>query len=153
MTTTVRTFVACATLILSAACGGGPPAPAALEAGTDTCVQCRMVVSDGRFAAQLTAPGTETLFFDDIGCLAEYLARHTRLPPRAMAYVADHRTAEWIPAAGALYTRNLQVTTPMGSHVVAHADLQSQQADPAARAGARVTARELFLLDLPDGTR
>ena len=139
--------------VVTVACAGGPPAPASLDTRVDVCADCRMAVSNQAFAAQIVAPGTEPLFFDDIGCLATYLGHNTRLPPRAIAYVADHLTGEWVSAVSALYTRNLQVATPMSSHVIAHANLTNQQADPAAVRGARVTTRELFMLDVPDGTR
>jgi copper chaperone NosL len=140
-------------MALSSACVSGPTDPAPLTVGTESCAQCRMAVSNQAFAAQLVAPGEEPLFFDDIGCLSEYLSRHTRLAPRSMAYVADHTTRAWIPAATALYTRNLELDTPMGSHLIAHGSAATQQADLAARSGVRVTVRDLFPLDVPDGTR
>ena len=139
--------------IVTVACAGGPPAPVSLDTRADVCADCRMAVSNQAFAAQIVAPGTEPLFFDDIGCLAAYLGHHTRLPPGAIAYVADHHTGEWVAAVSALYTRNLQIATPLSSHVIAHANVTNQQADPAALRGARVTTRELFMLDVPDGTR
>jgi len=149
----MRGLLAGALSIVTVACAGGPPAPASLDTRVDVCADCRMPVSNQAFAAQLVASGTEPLFFDDIGCLATYLGHNTRLPPRAIAYVADHYTGEWVPAVSALYTRNIQVETPMNSHIIAHANVTSQQADPAAARGARVTSRELFMLDVPDGTR
>lgn len=132
---------------------GGSPSPATLDPRRDLCAHCRMAVANVTFAAQIVAPGQDPLFFDDIGCLVDYLSRHVRLPPGAMAYVADHQTAEWVPAVSALYTRNLQVQTPMGSHLIAHGSAETQQADPAARTGSRATARDLVPLDMPDGTR
>lgn len=140
-------------LVAAAACSGGPRSPATPDAGRDLCAHCRMTVANVAFAAQIVAPGQDPLFFDDIGCLVDYLTRHLRLPPGAIAYVADHQTNEWVPAASALYTRNLQVQTPMGSHLIAHGSIETQRADPAARTGARVTARELVPIDMPDGTR
>ena len=53
---------------------GGPPGPAALDTKNDACAWCRMGASDARFAAQLVAPREEPRFFDDIGCLAAFLA-------------------------------------------------------------------------------
>jgi copper chaperone NosL len=112
-----------------------------------------MVVTNHLFAAQVVSPGEPPKFFDDIGCLVEYLSRNTRFPPSTIAYVVDHQTGAWIPAASALYTRNLQVATPMSSHLIAHGSAATQQADPLAASGARATARDLLPLDFPDGTR
>lgn len=149
----LRAIVVGCGVIGLAACAGGPPRPASLDPGTESCAQCRMVVSNAASAAQLVSPGSHPLFFDDIGCLASYLSHHTHLPARSIAYVADHRSREWVPAASALYSRSIAFATPMGSNVIAHASAASQQADPSGRGGTPVTARELFMLDVPDGTR
>lgn len=123
-------------------CAGGAPGPAALDTKTETCRSCRMPVSDARLAAQIVAPGEEPGFFDDIGCLRDYLARSPARPGSA-AYVADHRTKGWTRASAAVYTRS-RLETPMGSHWIAHSDAASRDADPAAAGGTPVTAREIF---------
>jgi copper chaperone NosL len=112
-----------------------------------------MAVSNPRFAAQIVAPGEEAVFFDAIGCLADYLRQHGTQPARAMAYVADHRTREWVPAAAATFTRVAGLDTPMGSHVIAHASPSSRDADTAARTGTVVPPAALFPTPIPDGTR
>jgi len=133
------------------ACAGGPPGPAPLEVGRQPCDHCRMTVSDARFAAQLVAPGEEPRFFDDLGCLVAYLRDAGDLPPGAVAYVADHRTGDWVRAAAAVYTRVDTLATPMSSHLVAHLDAGSRDADAAARGGSTVPASELFGPDGPPG--
>jgi copper chaperone NosL len=102
-----------------------------------------MMVSDPRFAAQIVAPGEDPLFFDDIGCLANQL-RNVQQAAGAVAYVADHRTRDWVPVSGAVYTRLNALPTPMGSHLVAHADGASRDQDPDARGGEAVAASEIF---------
>jgi copper chaperone NosL len=130
-------------LALAAACSSGSPEPAALDTRNDACSACRMAVSNAAFAAQLVAPGEEPRFFDDVGCLGDYL-RAGRAPANAVVFVADHRTRAWVRADRALYSRVPGLETPMGSHVVAHADAASLAADPDARDGTPVTAAELF---------
>ena len=126
------------------ACTGGPARPAPLDTRNDACAHCRMAVSDARFAAQLAAPGAEPRFFDDLGCLRDWLGSQPRLPRGAVAFVADHRTREWVRAAAASYTRNPGVQTPMSSHLLAHASAASRDADPAAAGGTPLGAAELF---------
>ena len=132
------------TLLLAGACGSGPPGPAPLDSRNDACAFCRMAASDARFAAQLVAPGEEPRFFDDIGCLRDYLKGATVVPTAAVAYVADHRTKTWVRAAAAVYTRVQGLETPMGSHLVAHADAASRGADPDAKGGETLSATEVF---------
>jgi copper chaperone NosL len=108
-----------------------------------------MAISDARFASQLVAGAEEPKFFDDLGCLASYLRSAKSLPQGGRVYLADHRTKAWVPATGAVYTKVPGIETPMGSHVIAHADPSSRDADPDARAGAPVTALGLYGSPLP----
>lgn len=127
-----------AAIFALAACARTRPGPAEVDPRNDLCAFCRMPVSDRRLAAQIAQSGEETKFFDDIGCLRDHLAGGS-LPRRAAIYVADHRTGAWVPAEKALFTRCPSVATPMGSHLLAHADASSRDRDPAARGGAPVT--------------
>jgi copper chaperone NosL len=61
-----------------------------------------------------------------------------------VAFVADHRTKSWVRADRAVYTRVPGLETPMGSHVIAHADAASRDQDPDAAGGTPVPATELF---------
>ncbi|HEY6555104.1 MAG TPA: nitrous oxide reductase accessory protein NosL [Vicinamibacteria bacterium] len=137
-----RAFVLTALLALS--CASGPPGPAALDTKNESCSWCRMAVSEVRFAGQLVAPSEEALFFDDIGCLAGYLAGSRALPDGAVAYVADHRTGTWVRAGAATYTYVVSVETPMGSHLLAHADPASRDADADAKGGKSRTPADVF---------
>jgi copper chaperone NosL len=138
----VKTLFLIGAVVAGLACGGRAPAPAPLDTKTEACRFCRMPVSDPGLAAQIAAPGEDPKFFDDIGCLGEYLHRNPARPG-SVAYVADHRTREWLPATSAVYTR-AGIETPMGSHWIAHADAASRDADPAARSGAPVDRGTIF---------
>jgi copper chaperone NosL len=140
--------------VLSAACTSGPPAPAALDTRNESCGWCRMAISEARFAGQIVAPSEEPRFFDDIGCLAHYVAGSKALPRGAIVYVADHRTRDWVRADAALYMRIDSLATPMGSHLIAHADAASRDADPVARGGMSRTPAEVFSTgSVPGGGR
>ncbi|HET6924177.1 MAG TPA: hypothetical protein VFI16_13600 [Anaeromyxobacteraceae bacterium] len=134
-------------------CTRGPARPGVLDTRNDACAHCRMVVSDARFAAQLAAPGEEPRFFDDLGCLRDWLKGQPRLPRGSVAFVADHRTREWVRAAEATFTRNQALRTPMSSQLLAHAGAASRDADPAAAGGTPLGAAEVFgPAGPPDGT-
>lgn len=133
-----------------AGCASGPPDPAPLDTRTESCRSCRMAVSEARFASQIVAPAEEPRFFDDLGCLRDHLSAGAP-PPGAVAYVADHRTRAWARAGRAVYTRVPGLATPMGSHVIAHADAASRDADPAARGGSALSAADFFGAALPGG--
>ena len=138
---------------LSVRCGSAVPPPAALDTAHDPCAYCRMIVSDRHFSAQIVAPFEEAKFFDDLGCLANYLKTSDPLSPRAVVYVADHSTLAWIPAQEAVFTRVDALTAPMGSHVVAHESNTSRAADPSARSGTPIERQAVFPSGLPGATR
>ena len=119
--------------------------PAPLDTTNTACHTCRMAVSDVRFAAQIAVPGVEPQFFDDLGCLRDYFKQPGKtLPARAMVFVADHRTGEWVPAASAVFSRASGVSTPMNGGIIAHASEASRQQDAAAAGGTAVSASEIF---------
>jgi len=134
--------LAVVTALTLTACAGGT-APVAVDPGHDTCRFCRMPVSQPTLAAQLVAPGEEPLFFDDLGCLREFLAEGAR-PPDAIAFVADHRTGEWVRTTEAVFAHVASLETPMGSHLVAHRDRDSQLADLKQREHQALSSADVF---------
>jgi copper chaperone NosL len=148
---TARLALVAAMAIVLQGCAGTAAGPAVLDVHHDACEGCRMAVSDARFAAQLVVPGETPKFFDDIGCLATYVARQRVTDAAAVAYVADHRTKQWVPAAAAVYSRVPGLATPMSSGLVAHADGASRSSDPTAGGGTIVAAGEIFGDNLPRG--
>ncbi len=139
----MRNALSFAAAAVLAACSGAP-GPASLDTRNDACAFCRMAVSDARFAAQVVAPREEPRFFDDVGCLRDWLGERGGVPRGAVAYVADHRTKGWIRASAATFTRVPGLQTPMASHIVAHADAASRERDPDARGGEQVSAAEIL---------
>ncbi len=131
-------------LCVALGCAGGMPAPEDLDLHNDSCAWCRMAISDHRLAAQLVAPNEEPKFFDEIGCLRDYLAAQTSLPSGAVAYVADHRSGEWLRADQATYHRATGLETPMGSRLIAHRNVLAWREDPQAKGSVPVEMHELF---------
>lgn len=121
--------------LVMGACAGGPPEPAAVALGEDACAGCRMTVVSHATAAQIVRAGDEPVFFDDLGCLRDYLRQHP-LASDAVVYVADHRTGAWVNARAAMFT-STTASTPMASGLLAHADATSRDADPAAAGGSQ----------------
>ena len=132
------------TAAAAAAVTGADAPPAPLDTRNEACRSCRMPVSDARLAAELAAPAEEPKFFDDIGCLREFLKQGDPRRSGTVAYVADHWTGAWVRAASAAYSRCPSLETPMGSHLVAHADTASHDRDPALGACVPVAAAEIF---------
>jgi copper chaperone NosL len=77
------------------------------------CDHCHMLLSDPRYAAQLSSQAGERWFFDDIGCLAAFMVE--RKPTHTRAWV--HDASGWRDAEHTRYARGAQ--TPMGYGFVA----------------------------------
>jgi len=73
------------------------------------CSHCRMLLSDPRYAAQVLTEDSERLYFDDIGCMASYLVKHSVRFRRA--WVRDEH-GSWVDALRARYRTD--AATPMG---------------------------------------
>lgn len=130
-------------LVLVTSCAPAATVPVTFDAAHEACAFCRMTGSNGRAAGQLVTPGEEPLFFDDIGCLRDYLAK-TPAAKGAVAFVTDYTTREWLRADEAIFVMQPTVETPMGSHLIAFASETTRQNAPAAAGGSRVTTIEIL---------
>ena len=99
--------------------------PPAIRYGEEPCAQCRMLISEARYAAaRITADGlAET--FDDIGCLIRYRAQHPAAERRV--WLHDYQTEMWLAASAATCVRSPALATPMGSGIVALTTLNAAQ--------------------------
>jgi copper chaperone NosL len=71
-----------------------------------------MAVSQREFAAEAVTVSGSVDFFDDIGCLAEWVIEH-QPPESAGLFVVDFRSGEWLDAKAAYYIRAEKLPTPM----------------------------------------
>ena len=129
--------------VLCAGCARGELKPEPLDLGREACAYCRMTVSQAGVASQVLAPGELPRFFDDLGCLAHFLKGTSDVAEGSVIYVADHRTREWVRADEAVFSRVPMLSTPMSSHLAAHASAASKEADSSAAAGSLVPLSEI----------
>lgn len=87
-----------------------------------------MLISSAANAAEALAPGEETRFYDDIGCLASDPAAGR---PGVRRFVQEADAAGWLDADAAYFAFSESVSTPMAHGVLAYAS------EPKARAADR----------------
>ena len=102
--------------LLLTACAAPQSGPPEILYGLEECSDCRMIISEERYAAAVTEEGVETLKFDDLGCL---LRSKERIAANAEIWVHDVETGEWVDGTAAWYLRSEPTLTPMGSGVLA----------------------------------
>jgi copper chaperone NosL len=114
-----RAAVSAAVLLTLAACTGSRPFPIVL--GEDGCDHCHMTVTDPRYTAELLTTTGKGYRFDDIGCLAAFLAGGTVPRERqGQAWVNDFlHPGQWLKAEDAAYLQSDSLHTPMGSGLIA----------------------------------
>ncbi len=104
----------------------GPPAPPEIMYGHDKCAACGMIVSEDRHAAALVPTQGEASLFDDTGELVRFFAQHPSQQDQ-VAFVHDYQSRRWLPASTAYFVKDLKLSTPMGSGIVAFADRSSAE--------------------------
>ena len=101
-----------ATAALMAACATGVPT---IALGAASCVECRMLITDGRFGAVVMTETGRQLDFDSVDCLLEYLEANPALATRSV-WVADASSPKsLVPVAEASFVRDGALRPPMGS--------------------------------------
>lgn len=123
-----RMFSATALLVAAVSIGGcrakSDLDPPSIILGQHECEECRMIISEERFAAAVvfeSDDGTTKHAFDDIGCLIDWLQKHGGHATQA-TYVKDYDTAAWLNIERAFFVQSETLRTPMASHIVAVAD-------------------------------
>jgi copper chaperone NosL len=108
-------IIACLLSMYAIGCGSGP---APVRWGQDSCVFCKMTLTDQRYGAQLVNQYGKAFLFDDIICLSGYLdAGNIRKENVRCIYFIDLATSEWIPAHETIIVKGKRYRSPMSSHL------------------------------------
>ncbi|MBK6778441.1 MAG: nitrous oxide reductase accessory protein NosL [Gemmatimonadetes bacterium] len=102
--------------LLVVACAPRGPRPLAL--GREPCAHCHMTIMQERFTAQAILPTGKSFVFDDVGCLASWLAASPDVPASVWVWSAVPGEG-WLPAADAVYIHSDSLRTPMGGNLAA----------------------------------
>jgi copper chaperone NosL len=132
---------------LLAACQGAttwPPAPAEARLGEDACAHCRMIVSDGRFAAQAWDRDGTVEWFDDVGCVLERRGGPGSDPAAVFVHAFDD--ASWVRGDTGFVVRSPDIASPMGHGFAAFATRARADAAAAKHRDASVSPLSALLL-------
>ena len=98
---------ACLALLvgLFAACGKFEPKPVAIETW-DACHNCKMAISEKRYAAEFVDQEGVAFKFDDVACMIRYQKNRQQKSPILASYVVDFESPDWLKAEEAFYVRS-----------------------------------------------
>jgi copper chaperone NosL len=117
-------------LALAAACSRAPswpPEPAELHLGEDACAECRMIISEARYAAQLRTRDGAVKLFDDLGCLLTH-RRGTATDPLGV-FVLTGDSPSWSRGDRVHVVQSRDFTSPMGYGLAAFASREAAEAE------------------------
>jgi copper chaperone NosL len=110
--TATRSAAGAAALAATVACAAGPQL---IRIGIDVCVECRMLVSDARFGAQVIMRTGKTLTFDSIECMNKHVAGMSPSDVREVWVVDAQHPGTLIRRAEARTVNDDVLRPPMGT--------------------------------------
>ena len=103
-----------------AACS--PTGPQEIAVGKDQCDNCKMTISEPKYATQLITEKGRLYKFDDISCLRDYEVSNTETTANATTYVADFPSGSFIETSTATLIKGGTIKSPMGGDTQAYKD-------------------------------
>ncbi len=105
-----------------------PDGPQPIEWGVDSCVHCKMTISDARFGAEIITGKGRVYTFDDLLCLMNYVKEgQIEVDDETQYYVSDFTDHTLIPARTAYYLRASTLRSPMRGDMAAFSSLEDLQ--------------------------
>ena len=127
-----RLFLAGSMLFLAACAESGPQE---ISVGKDQCDNCKMTISDAKYATQLITEKGRNYKFDDLSCMKDYEISNTESTVNAKMYVVDFPSGKFIESNTATFIKGGDIKSPMGGNTQAF-----QNKDAAVKAAANLQA-------------
>ncbi len=128
-------FVAGAAALLFTACSESGPKE--IATGKDQCENCKMTITEAKYATQLVTEKGRNYKFDDISCMDDYTTSNTDVAQNSDEYVADFPTGTFFDRSTATLVQGGSIKSPMGGNTQAYKDKAAAE-KAAAELGATV---------------
>jgi copper chaperone NosL len=109
-------------LLTISACGSNTsaePTPPTIHYGEDICEFCNMIINEERHAAAYITKDGQGHIFDEVGNMLQGLLKNQDIPDVTAFFVHDYEQQNWLRAETAYYVLSPELSTPMGSGLVA----------------------------------
>lgn len=107
-------------MITLAACAQSEPQQIAV--GKDQCENCKMTITEPKYATQLITEKGRNYKFDDLSCMKDYEVSNTATTANAKTYVVDFPTGQFIETNSATLIKGGAIKSPMGGNTQAYRD-------------------------------
>lgn len=115
-----RNLMIAGSLITLGACA--EKGPQEIAVGKDQCDNCKMTISEPKYATQLLTEKGRVYKFDDISCLEDYEISNAETTANAKTYVADFPSGEFVETQTATLIKGGEIKSPMGGNTQAFKD-------------------------------
>ncbi len=112
--------------------------PQDFDLGKDQCDNCRMTITEQKYATQLITQKGRAYKFDDIMCMNMYESSNPDKATNAKTYVIDFPSGKFLEKAKATFIKGGSIKSPMGGNTQAYQDKAAAQ-KAAATLGASLT--------------
>jgi copper chaperone NosL len=111
-------------VLIVTSCSSTGPEPIYLN--KDDCDNCKMSISDKRFACELVTEKGRIYKFDDISCMVSYANDHNDKMTNAQFYIIDYLLPnELMPSDKLSFVEGEKVASPMGGNIAAFSNKDS----------------------------
>jgi len=113
------------TVLFLSSCSSNEPKP--IKLNSDSCDNCKMTISNGKFGAELITEKGRHYKFDDIACMVKFAKSGTTVATKAF-YVNDYlQDNTLIPAEKAFYLKGGTINSPMRGNTAAFSTKQEAE--------------------------
>ena len=96
--------------------------PQEIKVGKDQCENCKMTITDQKYATQLITEKGRNYKFDDISCMVDYESSNAETIGKAKTYVVDFPSGAFIETNTATFIKGGNIKSPMGGNMQAFKD-------------------------------
>lgn len=101
--------------------------PKDFAVGKDQCDNCRMTITEQKYATQLITAKGRAYKFDDIMCMNMYESSNPDKAANAKTYVVDFPSGSFLDKAKATFIKGGSIKSPMGGNTQAYRDKAAAQ--------------------------
>ncbi len=110
-------LVLASSMVFLAACS--KTGPQEISVGKDQCDNCKMTISEPKYATQLITEKGRLYKFDDINCMNDYVVSNSETTGHAKTYVADFPSGKFIESSTSTLIKGGDIKSPMGGNTQA----------------------------------
>lgn len=120
-----KTLLISGTFLALASCAKSGPLEIAV--GKDQCENCKMNITEPKYATQLVTAKGKVYKFDDLKCMQDYATSNTEASKDAKTYVADFPSGQFFDSSTATFISGGTIKSPMGGNTQAYKDKAAAQ--------------------------